>query len=289
MFQALPSNHPYCEFVMRLIALSPEGDASVQGSGLNLGNSLCLTARHVFNDFLETFGYGRIDEREIIPQFDLFAAQVVASSNEIFVWRTDAVYASPHVDAILLHLTSTQERQASYKWKRPFLQLLPPAVGSRVHGFGYAESRIIENHLRTDQPSIHFHDLPRVSVGSVREIHPVRRDASRLNFPCFRTNLRIDGGMSGGPVINDAGEICGINCSTLEANESGQEPASYHTCLYPLMGLPLRLRGAGLPESREYHLLELARRDVIHCLNHDRITLRPSDADPYVTVDFRWT
>jgi hypothetical protein len=34
-----------------------------------------------------------------------------------------------------------------------------------------------------------------------------------LTFPCFEINTHVIGGMSGGPLYNEAGHLCGLICA----------------------------------------------------------------------------
>ena len=52
------------------------------------------------------------------------------------------------------------------------------------------------------------------SVGVVREIHDWRRDKVNLPFPCYRVGARFDAGMSGGPVFDEYGSLCGLVCAS---------------------------------------------------------------------------
>jgi hypothetical protein len=65
-----------------------------------------------------------------------------------------------------------------------------------------------------------------VTRGLVEEIHRERRD-SRLSWPCFLTDARYQGGMSGGLVIGDDGRVVGVVCSSTSGHteESLPEPS----------------------------------------------------------------
>ena len=53
------------------------------------------------------------------------------------------------------------------------------------------------------------------SVGEVTNVYPMGRDSSMMPGPCFATNARYEGSMSGGPAFNDDGHLVGIvsSCS----------------------------------------------------------------------------
>lgn len=77
-----------------------------------------------------------------------------------------------------------------------------------------------------------------------------------LRFPCFQTNFRIDGGMSGGPVFDAQGHLCGLLCSSLKANDADEEHASYVTLLWPSLAAELELGSDGTKQRA----LDVARR-----------------------------
>jgi hypothetical protein len=66
----------------------------------------------------------------------------------------------------------------------------------------------------------------RINYGQVLEIFPEGRDSVILPFPCFRSDIPIYGANSGGPVFNEAGQVCGVNCTSYE----GQD-ISFHVSL----------------------------------------------------------
>jgi len=85
VFGNLQRADPLCEFVVRMFAISRDRVASVQGSGLMLGAGLCITARHVLDDFLDRFGYAVKGELSISPLFDLFVIQIRPEDEAVLI------------------------------------------------------------------------------------------------------------------------------------------------------------------------------------------------------------
>lgn len=54
---------------------------------------------------------------------------------------------------------------------------------------------------------------PSTSIGIVTDVFPEKRDSSLLSFPSYDVEAHFIGGMSGGPIFNEAGELCGLICS----------------------------------------------------------------------------
>lgn len=116
----------------------------------------------------------------------------------------------------------------------PTLRLTPPSVGESVSAFGFPRSGA----LNTEEGKVLLDLWPRLSTGLVREVHPERRDSVSLNFPCFRTDAKILGGMSGGPVIDSAGHVCGIVSTSYDV-QPDEEPISYMSATWPFAAIPI--------------------------------------------------
>ena len=106
-------------------------------------------------------------------------------------------------------------------------------------------------------------------------MHHEKRDSSRLNFPCFLVNARFDGAMSGGPVFNSKGHLCGIICSNLppDLTDPESEHASYVTTLWPLMGLTIDLDREGYEEGVKYPMIELVKGGFITAIDIENVIL----------------
>lgn len=55
--------------------------------------------------------------------------------------------------------------------------------------------------------------------GRVGEVFPEGRDKVMLPFPCFQSEMPLYGANSGGPVFDDKGRVCGVNCSGYEGTD----------------------------------------------------------------------
>jgi hypothetical protein len=103
----------------------------------------------------------------------------------------------------------------------------------------------------------------RINRGKILEVFPDRRDTVMMPFPCFRSDIPIYGGNSGGPVFDKEGRVCGINCTSYK----GQDIA-FHM---PLKGiLDLRARDIEffpedpVPRNRSVFEMGLAKRVIFH-------------------------
>jgi len=93
--------------------------------------------------------------------------------------------------------------------------------------------------------------------------------------------------MSGGPVFNEAGHLCGLICSSLPATNPGEEHASYAASLWAAMAIVIRLDRRGHPSGTRYPLLELARDGTLGAVNVDRITLDEWSGTDTPRISFR--
>ena len=209
----------------------------------------------------------------IAASFSMQALQVLGRGRGA-LWDVLRVWLSPHTDAAFFSLTPRSDLAAKHSWRCPQLELLPPRQGERVVGFGYHSSTIT---LIEDEKSItvEWYDEPATTVGEVMEVHEQLRDSSRLRFPCFRTNARFDGGMSGGPVVNEDGMLCGLVCSALPASAAGEEDVSYAALLWPAMGTILDMPRSGFPADESYPALDLARDGFIDARGWEQVKLFP--------------
>jgi len=81
-----------------------------------------------------------------------------------------------------------------------------PQAGERVMAMGFAD---LDLDKREEGPDRAIQQYLHASVGEIFEVNPVRRDSARP-WPTFRVEAEWPGGMSGGPVFNEAGHVVGI-------------------------------------------------------------------------------
>ena len=76
------------------------------------------------------------------------------------------------------------------------------------------------------------------NFGPVECVFDFFRDKVMLPCPCFEISATFGPGMSGGPVFNEQGEICGIVSSGIAGTSS-----SYATTLWPSLSEIYNLEG----------------------------------------------
>ena len=227
------------EIAMPLIAVGHrhgQVEEYVAGTAFVIAHSYALTAYHVIEDLVGRYeGHahhaGALDVRfELLTLLSLDGNTRQLPMKALRIWRTAPL------DMAILALGVPQDWPTDYRWKVPVLQLLPPKPGDEIVAFGFANTTVIAREGEPSEVLLH----PSTAMGHVIEVHHNARDSYRLNFPCFRTDARFDGGMSGGPVLNNrTGQICGVVCSSLPPNADDESHVSYASTLWPIVGTPL--------------------------------------------------
>jgi hypothetical protein len=70
--------------------------------------------------------------------------------------------------------------------------------------------------------------------------------------------------MSGGPVFDETGALCGVVCSGFEEAHLEGEPISYVSTLWPIFRIMLEGdRGSSFPRGVRYPMIELARDKIV--------------------------
>lgn len=262
-FEKTPVKTDLSQIALRLVVNFHAGNPIVVGTATVICGHLLITAKHVFEEILRIAhvepqgGYQQIHN-------DICAVQLVITEEiEYLIWDITSSILDPCSDIALLQLTSNPSRShlnRPLNHRSPILAAFPPNVGETVAAFGYRQGRIEATTNDNGGRHIQLDDEPMMSVGVIREIYEWKRDSALLTFPCYRVGARFDGGMSGGPVFDETGSLCGIVCSNVDGSHEDGEPISYVSTLWPLFRLILPFdRGDRFPRGIHYPAIELAR------------------------------
>lgn len=148
-----------------------------------------------------------------------------------------------------------------------------PRLGSTVYCVGYRNTSIddedrslwsgrLENGKIADWSSYYRHQFTVVEA-EVTEVFLQGLSRSFVGGACFAINRLVEHGMSGGPVFNEAGYVCGIVCS------SGviRQDSSLVSLLYPGFLTPLpfgyELAGGRVPINVTRPMIELVDQNAI--------------------------
>lgn len=265
------------EFALPVIAVhGPEVFAS--GTAIVVAQGLAITAKHVLEDFAAKYvqKYPQEDPEDL--PFHIFFHQVREGGKTEALWQCLYMWKCQLSDIVFLAFQPYSNHDQDYRWKSPVISLFPPPIGTGIMAFGYHE---------IEGPSGKKY-VSSTATGTVAEIHERRRDSSMLPFPCFRTNARFDGGMSGGPVFRmDNGQLCGIVCTNLppsEEEEGEVQHTSYVTTLWPAMATMISVPREGQPPEEVYPVLHLARDGYLEAPDWQRIELEQDDEGKYCGI-----
>jgi hypothetical protein len=147
--------------------------------------------------------------------------------------------------------------------------LLPPSEGSRISAFGYPGSSA----KPVGEAGFEVHMDARTTQGTVVQVHHQRRDGCKLPFPCYQTDRRIEGGMSGGPVFSEEGRLCGIMCASFDLGDPPDPPISYVATLWPMLAISIDAPSVVHGTGTSYPMYDLARLGRIDCVGLEHVTL----------------
>ncbi len=112
-----------------------------------------------------------------------------------------------------------------------------PDAGSVVHCFGFPEG-----------DSSLFPDRLHVVRGTVKAYFPPRFSRGFMKGPCFLVDAAVPPGMSGGPVLNEAGAVCGVVSAGAELFFN--EPGYLATPIYPFLLMRVAVHATPSPELK---------------------------------------
>jgi len=252
---------------------SLENEHYASGTGVIIGNNLAITAQHVIDDYFAYFQskcLGPSQDKEISAKFSIQAFKILNKKKVSLIWNVTKLWRCNSTDIVLLRLTPSTDDAKNHEFTLPSLSMSPPDIGEDISAFGFSDQK-----TEINGNSIFWNTKSKTSRGNVIEVYHVRRDSSRLNFPCFQVNARFDGAMSGGPVFNSKGHLCGIICSNLppDPNDPESEHASYVTSLWPMMGMTIDIDREGYEKGVKYPMIELVEGGFITAIDIENVIL----------------
>lgn len=252
-------------FVPLAAGRNDNGGFLASGSAVLIARQIALTAKHVVADYHEKAEYS--DPPGGGQKVDVGFSIELGSGLGGGTWRDSVGWcatADGH-DIALLRLRGTDGSFPAY----PQIDVLPPKVGELVTAYGFQKPDTKE--LGPD--TLLWKVEPTVTRGRVLAIHHKGRDKGMYPFPVFETDARVEPSMSGGPVFNSAGKLCGVLAGGLPADEGGHS-RSYFSMIWPAMGLPFQGKGRDGNILRIVPLLWAARFGVVAADNIDHLDMR---------------
>ncbi len=152
------------------------------------------------------------------------------------------------------------------------ISLALPRIGSKVYCVGYRDTKLAAAALSLerikqgdiDDWSSYYQHRLHVVEGAVTNIFTQEFTTSYLRGACFSIDAEVASGMSGGPVFNEEGYVCGIVSAT--ASHFFDHPTSLVSLFYPAMMTSIKF-GFRLAEQGRFNrtqpLLSLIDRGAI--------------------------
>jgi hypothetical protein len=255
--------HPITEHALLLLARDEETIHPL-GTAVFVSPGLAITAKHVIGESWRMYGFSDVPMERRGGQtahYEILAVQYPGNKSDAAIWIARGAWASPYSDIAAISLEPADDLARSYVFPTmPTLSVLPPAQGEKVTAFGYAASSVVT--LEGNQLSLSLDPL--TAPGTVTEVYPERRDMGMLSFPSFQVEGHFIGGMSGGPIYNSIGELCGLVCSG-----DNDTPIANGVALWPILVVMISHEGFGVTCTGEYRMSQLA--------DHGRLTLKDYD------------
>lgn len=254
------------------------------GTGFIVSSSgLLLTARHVLFEAWKAEQEARrfVGGPDAVQTFGLFSTDNIQREGDEEWYlggllRLGPSLLPPQIDMALARVHARDVDGRQIHLPNASLSFDFPAIGDPVIVCGYPRIQTEIGEVRSDGRVILHHAQRAVAtVGTVLEVHPVRRDSSLLPFPVMRVKAAIDPGMSGGPVFHGrSGKVIGVVTSGWSDREDG-----YCSLLYPAADLPVpAMEGTGA-DSTHPTLFDMAKAGLVSVddsLSRISITRDPS-------------
>lgn len=227
-------------------------------------DGLMMTARHLFEHVVEGPIEGNQHYEIVDKQFyALYSTNDKHPDGKNYIggpWPITRIWTNNTTDIALCQLQPAELNGTLKKFDPVKLSFKLPAIGGKVLAFGYYKSEA----KFTQENVIEMSQNTAFSTGKIVDIHPVKRDSSRLNFPCFHFDAKSHPGLSGSPIFGEDGSVCGVLCEAIEEEpDSKNDPVTYGSLLWPSIGIQIQAKFSETEPERDIRLYELVKRKNI--------------------------
>ncbi|MGB7207692.1 MAG: serine protease [Pyrinomonadaceae bacterium] len=211
-YQTVGTGHKLSEIA--LVLLGDDGDEfAAFGTGFFIAPGLVITAKHVMQEYWARYHYRlpfpkRKTEKE--TNFNVRGLQFYDSGSRQGLWYAEVMWVSDFTDTAFLFFKPENDDAKDYRCEIiSELTMYAPKPGEKVVSFGYPDTEV---DLIQRTPTMKFDYRLRFtrSIGNVLGVHEKYFKRGYVEFPSIETDARFDRGMSGGPVFNASGQICGV-------------------------------------------------------------------------------
>jgi hypothetical protein len=210
-------------------------------------NGLFVTARHVLMDPFDSKGR---------QQYPIGMVQF-RPGNTYYLRPILRCALHPTADVTVGVAAPMKHNQDGSPLPNPRLTLTTasPAIGSKIATYAYPK----HVNFTDDSGTQTIHLRPAFYDGEVQEYLPNGRDRVMLPGPCYRTNILIHAGASGGPVFDPNGYIFGVNSTGFDGTD-----LSYVSRINEIFQLVIDDIAINDAPSRSVPVIDLARLGVIN-------------------------
>jgi len=248
-FSPLPADHPSPIEQSVLPVFTRVADQLVPlGTAFMIApNGLMMTARHVVEAALATKTHRSRDDGTFYDHYELYVLYLTGELSDnpdavnggflsvVRVWCSD----NTDIGFCWLQTLLKNDEPVSY----PTMRLSPglPRVGEKILGVGYHKMNTTVAGVFCCKTVVDYSQDFAHASGSVITVHRERRDVGMLNFPCFHTDAQFEPGMSGGPIFDERGYVCGVICSSMPPIENDPRYISYGSLLWIALGSSIEI------------------------------------------------
>jgi V8-like Glu-specific endopeptidase len=287
-FNRTELDSPITEFAISIGAYQ-KNEYVVSGTATFIAPHLAITAKHVIEHYWRVFKHSELKlpdsdfHQELKGNFNMIGVQFLNKGTTTpALWNVTKLFFSRITDIVFLVMSPFSTTAREYKWRYPTIDFNPPKINSTISCFGYKDT-----FAEAEHNDVKWKLDPTTSTGKVIEIHKTKRDNFSINFPCIHTNARFDPGMSGGPVFNDQGLLCGVISANLPPSEEGEEHASYAALIWPSMSTPINLKREGIKENEYYPIFDLFKNNFVKSNNIDKLSLKYLEDQKIYRLQFK--
>jgi len=256
---------------MPIVAIA-DGEIIPLGTGFVISpDGFLMTAKHVIESFTTLLPPDR-NGNEFYKKYSLYALYVSnerhGKNNELYLGGMlpiRNVWFSTELDIAYCWVQKPFFIEKKELLQLPSVKLSPgvPKVGEKIIGFGYYQSQaILTAEVVEGKQVAEYKQETAFTTGEIVEIHSPKRDSSMLTFPCFQTSARFELGMSGGPIFNEKGFVCGVICSGYKEATDENGHVTYSSMIWPALGTSLEIKPSPSESVQMITAYEICKRGV---------------------------
>ncbi len=203
---------PISAWTLSMIVDVGTNNPYIVGTAFPIGNGVLLTAKHILNEYWNATESFHMDRT-------LSAFQILPG-NRFITWRITGTIVHKTADLAVLFAAPNVDGEEFWfpSWK---ICKNEPRKDEWAGAFGNVKGTCqIVSRNADGGGIIEVRNKGQGNFGVINNVYNEYRDRIMLPCPCFEIGVSFGPGMSGGPVFNEQGEICGIVSSSIEGSSS---------------------------------------------------------------------